>query len=639
MLYCGPASRGDADFVQYELEVDVGNVTQYEVEVPDTWGDYHFTVVAYRMAGPRSDYSEEVSAHRLTGSPEGQGTVTPATVVVPAGSPQTFAFVADPGHYVSGLIVDGQERTPATSHTFVDVRASHNLAVRFEPNAGPAVHTIVATPGPHGSLAPAGTLTVSRGSTVTFHADPDTNYEVAGWDLDGQPASNAETFTLADVASDHTVGVLFRKIPRSINVSSKGKGSVRPRGRTVAKQTTGETPLSAETVVVGQGEDVTFDILPAAGHETADVTVDGQSVGVATSYGFTNVQADHSLAATFVAIDLDRNNIADAWEQQYFGATAVDPNGDPDGDGVSNLMEYQNGTDPTMADLDGTLAPVVSRPISGGTVVTLMPVLRVRNTLAPPESPLVYEFQVGLDPALSSLVAGAVGVGEGEGETDWRVQPALSNRTRYFWRARATDGQLASPWTETATFLVDLDGQETTVATEVAEPLPVAEETILEVTDTDLVSHGIVVDVPIGAVDQDQILTLGPVTNAPTASGETRILGRVFDFGPHGVPLAAKATIMLPYTQGQMDTAGVTSARDLGLVTYNTKTLRWESLPVEAVDYAGKRLVCRVSHFSMYAIGLTPDPGAEDSIVLTSPAEEGGSGGGGGCFLGVLGSR
>jgi len=47
--------------------------------------------------------------------------------------------------------------------------------------------------------------------------------------------------------------------------------------------------------------------------------------------------------------DIDGNGIADAWELQYFGQYGIDPDGDADGDGMSNLREYYAGTNPTNA--------------------------------------------------------------------------------------------------------------------------------------------------------------------------------------------------------------------------------------------------------------------------------------------------
>ena len=45
--------------------------------------------------------------------------------------------------------------------------------------------------------------------------------------------------------------------------------------------------------------------------------------------------------------DSNANGLPDAWERIYFGGLGVDPNADPDGDGMSNLEEYLAGTTPT----------------------------------------------------------------------------------------------------------------------------------------------------------------------------------------------------------------------------------------------------------------------------------------------------
>ena len=55
-------------------------------------------------------------------------------------------------------------------------------------------------------------------------------------------------------------------------------------------------------VEVASGGSQTFTITPAAGCGVADVLVDGVSVGKVTSYAFTNVTKNHTIAATFVAV-------------------------------------------------------------------------------------------------------------------------------------------------------------------------------------------------------------------------------------------------------------------------------------------------------------------------------------------------
>jgi hypothetical protein len=44
--------------------------------------------------------------------------------------------------------------------------------------------------------------------------------------------------------------------------------------------------------------------------------------------------------------DTDGNGLPDLWETAFFGQSGIDPQSDPDGDGRTNLQEYQQGTDP-----------------------------------------------------------------------------------------------------------------------------------------------------------------------------------------------------------------------------------------------------------------------------------------------------
>ncbi len=46
--------------------------------------------------------------------------------------------------------------------------------------------------------------------------------------------------------------------------------------------------------------------------------------------------------------DSDGNGLPDPWELTYFGHIGVDPNADPDKDGLSNLAEYRGGTNPLV---------------------------------------------------------------------------------------------------------------------------------------------------------------------------------------------------------------------------------------------------------------------------------------------------
>ena len=66
---------------------------------------------------------------------------------------------------------------------------------------------------------------------------------------------------------------------------------------------------------------------------------------------------------------LDANGLPIAWELQNFGHTGVDPNADPDHDGMSNQQEYLAGTDPNNA--SSNLKITAQAFSSGGTSAAL----------------------------------------------------------------------------------------------------------------------------------------------------------------------------------------------------------------------------------------------------------------------------
>jgi hypothetical protein len=66
---------------------------------------------------------------------------------------------------------------------------------------------------------------------------------------------------------------------------------------------------------------------------------------------------------------MDTNGLPIAWELLNFGHTGVNPNADPDGDGMSNLQEYLAGTNPN--DLNSNLEITYFSSLPGGTQATV----------------------------------------------------------------------------------------------------------------------------------------------------------------------------------------------------------------------------------------------------------------------------
>ena len=70
-------------------------------------------------------------------------------------------------------------------------------------------------------------------------------------------------------------------------------------------------------------------------------------------------------------VDSDGDGMDDGWEEYHFGGNA-DPEADPDGDGLSNLEEYEKGSDPTESDETN----------SGGGMGTVRVVLMILGAVA-----------------------------------------------------------------------------------------------------------------------------------------------------------------------------------------------------------------------------------------------------------------
>ena len=135
------------------------------------------------------------------------------------------------------------------------------------------------------------------------------------------------------------------------------------------------SPLGA--VSVNAGANQTFTITPNAGYAISGVTVDGSGVGAVGTYTFNGVAANHTIAASF------RTDLFAAWIAANYPALSggnAARDADPDGDGVSNLLEYGFGTDPS-SNTSGNLEMRYAGTLAGGGAITRngMPITRFES--------------------------------------------------------------------------------------------------------------------------------------------------------------------------------------------------------------------------------------------------------------------
>jgi hypothetical protein len=96
---------------------------------------------------------------------------------------------------------------------------------------------------------------------------------------------------------------------------------------------------------------VSFNGVPASATSWSDKTI-VVPVPLYATTGMVVVKVNgissNGLVFTVAEIDSDADGLADWWELQYFGNLNQTAAGDPDGDGSSNLQEYQQGRNPTV---------------------------------------------------------------------------------------------------------------------------------------------------------------------------------------------------------------------------------------------------------------------------------------------------
>src|SRR5204862_8330412 len=91
------------------------------------------------------------------------------------------------------------------------------------------------------------------------------------------------TYTFTNVLANHTIAASFAINTYTITASAGANGSISPSGAVSVNATASQS----------------FTISPATNYHVLDVLVDGSSVGAVTTYTFTNVLANHTIAASF----------------------------------------------------------------------------------------------------------------------------------------------------------------------------------------------------------------------------------------------------------------------------------------------------------------------------------------------------
>jgi hypothetical protein len=222
--------------------------------------------------------------HSLAFSPAATGTFTATFDATPSVSPENGVVALSSGAATSYPAmaciarfnptgqIDAYNGTAYAAASSINYSANLSYHFRLVVNVTAHTYSVFVTP-PGGSE-----LTV--GSNFAFRSTANTMTSLDNWNLD----ENATPAGASLTARNLSVGA--PPVTFTITASAGTNGSISPSG----------------AVVVGQGANQTFTITPNSGFSVGSVTVDGASVGAVTSYTFSNVQANHTISATFTSL-------------------------------------------------------------------------------------------------------------------------------------------------------------------------------------------------------------------------------------------------------------------------------------------------------------------------------------------------
>ncbi len=232
-----------------------------------------------------ASFKKDLATFKITSSAGSNGSISPkGEVDVLEGENQTFTITADSGYHIQDVLVDGESVGAKNSYTFENVKANHIISATFEKNPSDKF-IITSSHQGQGTIEPSGNVEVLKGESATFQMTPAAGYHIKDVMVDDQSIGAQDTYTFANVTSNHTISVVFEKdlLKYTITASADSNGSIKPSGE----------------LTVTEGENYTFEIVPDQGYHIKDVMVDNTSIGAQKMFTFESVTADHTINATF----------------------------------------------------------------------------------------------------------------------------------------------------------------------------------------------------------------------------------------------------------------------------------------------------------------------------------------------------
>jgi hypothetical protein len=242
-------------------------------------------ITSYTFTNIRSSHSikaifEPIPTYLIISEAEEGGSISPSGALrLIEGDGQSYIITTKTGYYLSDVLVNGKSVGPVTTYSFENVRENQTISALFRIYT----YTINNSSGSGGNILPIGTQTVNYGSDITFTISPDEAYYTTNIIIDGTSKGAINEFTFEHVIANHSISATFQPKVFFISAGAETGGTIDPSG----------------DFAMGYGSSKTFAIGASYGFKLKDVKVDNVSIGIVTSYTFSNIKAYHSISAEF----------------------------------------------------------------------------------------------------------------------------------------------------------------------------------------------------------------------------------------------------------------------------------------------------------------------------------------------------
>ncbi|MBQ9438163.1 MAG: InlB B-repeat-containing protein [Lachnospiraceae bacterium] len=199
------------------------------------------------------------------------------------GSDVRIRAEAKDGYSFDGWYQNGKRVSTSREWKLTNLQKDVSYEARF--NGGRYEVSVSANPSHGGTVSGQGRY--DKESTINLKATPKDGYRFKGWMLNNQIVSGSTEYQIRKLDRDMSFTALFESSNATTYTINSGLAN---QGGVIA-------PSGA--LSVEKGRSVTYTMVPSSGYKILAVAVDGTQVGAVSTYTFSNVTANHTIAVAF----------------------------------------------------------------------------------------------------------------------------------------------------------------------------------------------------------------------------------------------------------------------------------------------------------------------------------------------------